>query len=107
MVRLSRQQIAGWAAFSVIAVVVFFTSPRSAYSDHLVYLPLIPNTPLMQRVIAEQEHTWCVDSRAAAYPGFIDQLQDVNSQYFERVGIRHRQVAFSDPACQVKHAMPD
>lgn len=93
---------------------------RIAEANHNVYLPLVPNTWLMQRVIQNQEQVWCADSRASAYPNFIDQLRDVNDQYTARVGIKHRQVTgdfrSDDPqvltkvqaaGCQVFHTMPD
>lgn len=78
---------------------------RSVRADHNVYLPLIPNTWLMQNIIRDQEQYWCVDSRAASYPSFVAQLEDVNDQYAELVGIKHRRVAISDPACEVQHVM--
>lgn len=80
---------------------------RVASADHNIYLPYVPNTPLMQQVITQQEYTWCADTRASAYPGFVDQLRDVEDQYTALVGIRNRQVAFSDSSCQVRHTMPD
>ena len=89
---------------SAILSIVFVAVARA---DHNVLLPLVPNTPLIQRIIQTQEVLWCVDSRASNWPNFVSQLRDVNDQYFERVGIRHRQVDFTDPSCQVKHTMPD
>lgn len=78
---------------------------RSASANHNVYLPVAPNTPLMQRIIQTQEYAYCFDSRAASYPAFASQVRDVNDQYAQRVGIRSREVDFSDPACMVKHVM--
>jgi hypothetical protein len=80
-------------------------------AHHNVYLPLVPDTWLMQNLITDGEQTWCVNSAAANYPGFVAQLRDVNDAYAERVGIRQRQVAgvFSDPrdaiaaGCEVWH----
>lgn len=77
-----------------------------AKASHQVYLPLVPNTPLLRSVIATQSFTWCVDTRAQAYPGFVEQLRDVTHSFEERVGIRNRQVDFADPSCQVRHTMP-
>ena len=92
---------------SLLLLATVATCHDQAEADHQVYLPLVPNTPLMQEIIRTQEYLWCADARASAYPQFLTQLRDVNDRYFERTGIRHREVAFSDPACQVKHTMPD
>lgn len=78
---------------------------RDASADHNVFLPGLP-TWLIQQIQADRMQVWCVDSRAANYPGFVDQLWDVNDRYAERVGIGHRLVAFDDPACRIKHTMP-
>lgn len=87
---------------------ILLASGRPTSADHNVYLPYVPNVPIMQQVIRAQEYTFCVDSRASAYPGFLSQLRDVNAEYESRVGIRAREVAFSDPSCQVQHVMlPD
>ena len=95
---------------------------REASANHNVYLPGTPGTPLMQQVIKAQEYTYCLDSRASAYPGFRSQLQDVNNQYTVRTGIRAYEVAVNMNAslglqqkfdiataagCHVIHAMPD
>lgn len=96
------------ATFAVLlALLVFFHTSSVAYPNHLEYLPYVPNTPLMKSVKVTQEQVWCVDARASAYPNFVSQLRDVNDQYTARTGIRHRQVAFSDSACQVRHTMPE
>lgn len=104
-------RISVWDLLAALILVVLglgiFCRPQRASADHLVYLPYVPNTPLMQTVIQTQEYTWCVDDRAAHYPGFVNQLRDVQNQYTARVGIRHWQVAFSDPTCKVRHTMPD
>lgn len=112
-----RIAIAAW-----LAVVVFAICQSRADASHSVYLPLTPNTPLMQQVIKNQSYTYCLDNRASAYPNFRTQLQDVNAQYEERVGIHAREVAVDMPAslslqekfnvataagCHVIHAMPD
>ena len=96
-----------WAAVFMLVLAMFAAGWRWASASHLVYLPQVPATPLMQRVIQAQEYVWCADSRASAYPNFLSQLRDVNAQYAARVGIKNREVAYSDPSCQVKHVMPD
>ena len=90
-----------------IALLWWASEVISAWADHLVFLPLVPNTPLIQSVSQTREHVWCLDARAASYPNFAAQVSDVNDQYFGRVGISHRQVDFADSACQVRHTMPD
>jgi hypothetical protein len=96
-----------YAAIWVLAFCLFLLGiSRVAEADHYQFLPLVPNTPLMQQLIKNQEYTWCVDSRAANYPNFVSQLTDVNDQYTARVGIKWRQVPF-DTTCQVRHVMPD
>ena len=76
-------------------------------AHHNVYLPLVPNTPLMQTVINTQEYAWCADARASTYPGFLSQLRDVNAQYTQRTGIKDVEVPFGDSRCKVRHVMPD
>lgn len=93
-------------ALVLFIVGVFLIATAPAKADHNQFLPLVPNTPLMQQVIRAQEYTWCVDNRASNYPNFVSQLRDVNDQYTARVGIKWRQVPF-DSSCQVKHVMPD
>ena len=82
-------------------------SSRTAESHHNVYLPFAGETWMAQEIKRDQEQVWCVDARAAAYPNFVAQLRDVNGQFEARVGIRHRQVDYADPACEIKHTMPD
>jgi hypothetical protein len=110
------------AAAVWIAVIAFAICHARSDASHNVYLPLTPGTPLMQQVIKNQSYTYCLDNRASAYPNFRAQLQDVNAQYEERVGIRSREIAVDMPAslslqekfniataagCHVIHAMPD
>ncbi len=70
------------------------------------WLPLVPNTPLMQSIIQNGSYTWCVNDTAGAYPNFLGQLRDVNDQYTARVGIRNSQVAWGTVAqtgCMIQH----
>ena len=94
-----------------LAIVLFLLAAKTSEAKHYIYLPSVPNTPLMQQVIKNQTYTWCVDSRAANYPNFVTQLKDVNDQYTKTVGINWQQVPFpassSDTSCQVRHVMPD
>lgn len=98
------REVAIWALALFLFILLL---SKTAEANHLDYLPYVPNTALMKSVRATQEYTYCVDARASAYPNFVSQLSDVNDQYTARTGIRHRQVPFGDPSCQVKHTMPD
>jgi hypothetical protein len=73
-------------------------------------LPLIPNTPAVQQVLREGVLNYCLDSRAANYPGFASQVEEVNAAYTETLGIRWQRVPYGTPlttGCQVQHDMPD
>lgn len=96
-----------------LSAFLFFLAVHASVTEasHFVYLPNVPNTPLMQQVIKNQTYTWCVDSRAASYPNFVTQLTDVNNEFTKREGIFWKQVPFppsaADTSCQVRHVMPD
>lgn len=93
------------AVLFLLGVLLIITAP-TAKADHNVYLPLTPNTPIMQTVKATQEYTWCVNARGLQYPGFVGQVREVADAYTVRTGIRHREVAYG-AACQVRHDMLD
>ena len=94
--------------FSVGAALILLLSQSSrASADHLIYLPLAGQTWMAQQIKNTQEQVWCADARSSSYPQFLAQVRAVNDQYTARVGIKHRQVDFNDPACQIKHTMPD
>lgn len=101
----------GKLALAVFVALLLLVMFKPVYASHMIYLPLVPNTPLMQQVIKTETYTWCVDSRAANYPNFVSQLKDVNEMYTKKVGIFWQQVPFpastSDTSCQVRHVMPD
>ncbi len=90
----------------VLVVLAILVGVKTASGNHNVYLPLVPNTPLMQSEIKTQEVTWCANDRASKYPNFLSQLRDVNAQYTEREGIRFREVPY-DSSCQLHHDMPE
>lgn len=75
-------------------------------SDHNFppLLPLVPNTPLMQQIKANQSYTYCLNSTASSYPAFRSQLEDVVARYEERTGIRAQEVPYG-AGCQVQHNM--
>lgn len=104
---MARRLIIGFGvavALLIAGIILIATAPAEA--DHNQYLPYVPNTPLMQNVITTQDYNFCMDNRALTYPNFASQLRDVNARYAERTGIIAREVAFSDPACEVRHTMP-
>jgi hypothetical protein len=81
-----------------------------ARADHLTYLPLVPNTPLMQSIIQTQTVKWCVNSTGQTYPNFVTQLDDVHAAYARDVGIRFERVAWGSMAstgCQVQHNLTE
>ena len=92
-------------AIAVLLIMAYCAGKAEGHHNG-AYLPLVPNTPLMQSIKATGEFTWCVNASAEVYPGFVAQLKDVNDQYTARVGIKHRQVAWGTPAstgCQEQH----
>ncbi len=92
----------------ITALLWVVAGPLPVRANHLVYLPYAGQTWMALQIKTTQEQVWCLDSRAEAYPGFLTQLRDVNDQYTQRVGIKHRQVPFGDPSCQMLHVMlPD
>lgn len=94
-------------AATLFALIIALAWPNKASeASHFVYLPLVPNTPLIQNVFQDGEATWCVDARAAAYPNFVAQLTQTNNAAFNKLGVAHRQVPFG-PGCEVRHTMPD
>ena len=102
--RGSRLLTVGIATLLVIFLFALRLSLVSA--NHLVLLPIVPNTPLIQQEIAKDEVTWCVNSTGTSYPGFVDQLTDVHNQYEVRVGVRNRQVEWGTPTttgCMIQH----
>ncbi len=80
----------------LLLLLPFLDTPIEAHHNG-PWLPLVPQTPLMQEIIHNGSYTWCVNDTAAAYPNFLSQLRDVNDQYTARVGIRNTQVAWGVP----------
>lgn len=93
-------------ALFLIGVWLILTAPASAHHNPTPWLPLVPQTPLMQSIIRTGEYTWCVNATAEAYPDFVAQVRDVQDQYAARVNIKHQQVEWGTPpttGCQVQH----
>lgn len=78
----------------------------TASSDHSgSWLPLVPDTPMMRNLQADGVVSWCLDSRAAAYPAFRDQVIDVMRGYAAAAGLDWIEVA-PGGGCEVVHSMP-
>lgn len=91
------------SALLLVLMLMIAVGASTASSHHNgAFLPLVPQTPLMQSIIKTGAYTWCVNETAAAYPSFINQLRDVQDEYTARVGIKHQQVEWG-PGCQVQH----
>lgn len=88
-----------------LVVLLLFIFPSAAEADHQTFLPYAGQTWLANQIRNSQEQVWCVDSRAEAYPQFVSQVRETNDSYTRLTGIKHRQVAFGDSACQVRHLM--
>lgn len=89
----------------VMLVLIFAARIIMALADHFVYLPYAPNTPLMQQTIKTQNYNYCLDSRAASYPNFVTQTNDVVNEYAKRTGIIGHTVNYEDPNCNVQYLM--
>lgn len=79
----------------------------SAQADHNQppILPLIPNTPVIQRTLEKGFVTYWIDDRLRAYPNFEKQARDVALAGYKDVGIEAIQV--SDPAAaDIKYNAP-
>lgn len=79
-------------------------------------LPYVPNTPTIQTLKATKgEWTFCFNSRASGYPGFVSQARETNAAYTARLGIRWREIPGSyqtaqealSAGCNIYHEMPD
>lgn len=96
-----------FALVVLAALVAVAEGGGRAEAHHNDLLPLVPNTAMIRNLQADGEQAWCVDQRAATYPSFVAQINDVNDEYERRVGIRHRQVPFASAECEIRHTMPD
>lgn len=68
-------------------------------------LPLLPS-PFMSSLNTQSEILWCLNDRAAAYPGFASQARTVHNQISASLGIPNRQVSYGTPqstGCWIKH----
>ena len=97
-----------YLAALLLGVALFLADMGTAELHHLgPRLPGIPNTPLLQNLIkVDGLVTWCVDSRAANYPGFVAQLHQVNEHAYIVSGIPAL-VVDATVGCDVWHTMPD
>lgn len=85
-------------------------------------LPLVPNTWLIQTMLADGEVRWCVDNRARDFPDFLADIQAVNDAATQALGIPHRRIEVNVPGsdtleiakakalavgCMILHRIPD
>ena len=99
--------IMAWAWLALL-IFGFLTCSEKVLASHFVYLPLIPDTPIMQSEIQTQEVKFCLNSTAQNYPQFASQVDDVNANITQSVGTRFAKVAFGTPTttgCQLQHNM--
>lgn len=98
-------------AFILLSASFCVENIRKVSANHNIYLPLVPNTALIQNTIADGEQTWCVNSAAANYPRFVSDLRRVNDAYAAKWGVAHRQIvgtfesvqAAASAGCEVWH----
>jgi hypothetical protein len=85
------------------------SNPVEAHHDSDGILPLAPYTAVIKNFWRTGVITWCVDSRAQNYPGFVAAVHETNDADYFRTRIPHRQVAWSNDGnqCNVRHTMPD
>jgi hypothetical protein len=89
-----------------VLLVVAAVCVETARADHNgPALPGLPTT-LIKNLWQDGEVTWCADSRATAYPGFITQTYQALDVAYAKDGVPHRQVAFG-AGCEVMLTMPD
>ena len=93
------------AMFVFGSMLMLYACSKPAEGSHNILLPYAGSTWIQGQLRATQEQAWCMDNRAASYPGFASQLRETNQQYADLVGIRSREVGFADPGCQVRHVM--
>ncbi len=91
---------------AILAAVLFVTLAATADADHREKLPLIPNTPAIASIWEDGVITYAFDARAAAYPGFVEQVRTVDEAHFAKFGIRLIQVAPNQNP-EILHTMPD
>jgi hypothetical protein len=98
------------AAVLIALLLFWLIIVRPARGDHLTYLPLVPNTPLMQSIIQTQTVKWCVNATGQTYPNFVSQLEDVHAAYTRDVGIQFQRVSWGSlgtTGCQVQHNLTE
>lgn len=90
--------------FGLLLLFALLTSKVTA--NHLVQLPLIPDTAAIYTVWNGGNLTWCLDGRASVYPNFRNQVQAVNNAYSNILGVSFTEVGFNS-SCQIQHTMPE
>ena len=90
----------------ILAVFLAYCAGKAEADHSGNWLPLVPNTPLMQNIEADGLVTYCFNPRASNYPNFRAQVRDVSDGYTAFAGIDFLEVP-SGSGCEVIHSMPD
>jgi hypothetical protein len=61
----------------VVGLVIVAAAVQETEAHHNTYLPLVPNTPVIQNMLGDGNLTWCLNANAAAYPNFKTQMEEM------------------------------
>lgn len=93
------------AAFVIALFLVLSVGSKTVEADHNIYLPLVPNTPIIQEAFSQNRITYCLNARASTYPNFAAQVEDVTDRY-RALGFTMTKVAWGS-GCELQHNMAD
>lgn len=100
-------KVSGLALGFLVGLTVALAYGRHATAHHNSgRLPLIPDTPAVEQALTGGKLSYCFNSRAQSYPGFVAQVREVNAAFAAALGVSWHEVAFG-PQCQVQHVMPE
>jgi hypothetical protein len=80
------------AAVLIALLLWYLLTGGRAFQHHNTYLPLVPNTPAIQNLLADGERTWCVNANAANYPNLVTQLQQTYDSQQAKLGNANRRI---------------
>jgi len=81
------------AAVLIALLLFYLITGGKIGADHNVYLPLTPNTPYIQNILADGETVWCLNSAAHNYPNFRAQRRQTYESAVSKLGVRHRELS--------------
>lgn len=104
----------------LVGVLLALGIHAEVFADHTPdgRLPYVPNTPAIQQMLTKGYISWCVDSRASTYPGFVSQLRAVTAAAAARTTVVPVEITLGPSTddnvldvakaagCQVVHTMP-